>query len=242
MEWDRLQYAKDLETLAQKVQTYDSDKIFQNLESTLYVVAGKVKHHSGNLICVCAENIEIVLKKAMSGSIPPKLNTLTITFDSCVEFDISVDISVNDRIQDSFDFQIELKGIDEDGEHFNSWHLDKDIRKPGANPPKVSHPLYHFQSGGNRLEGRAISGAVFLGAPRLPHPPMDVILGLHFILKNFCSMKDYVFLNKLFNDFDYEEIIFRAKERMFTPYFRAYESGNSHQDFTFENVFPLAVS
>lgn len=240
MEWDRNLYAKDLEKLAEIINRYDSDEIFKNLGTNLYKAAYKIQYSTDNLISVHVGEIEIVLKKAMSGSIPSKVDSLTICFESCCEFDMSVDINVNDRITDSFNFQIELIGINESGEYFNSWHLDKDIRTPGAGSPKVSHPLYHFQSGGHKLETKNISGAIFLSAPRLPHPPMDVVLGLHFILNNFCSKKDYSFLGSIFDDYDYGVLMDRARNRMLLPYFRAFESNNSHQDFIIENVFPLA--
>lgn len=241
MEWDRCQYGADLGKFAELIKKFDKDKVFQNVDSILHKAQGKVCGGYGNIIKVDVKNIEIILKKKMSGTIPSNIESVSIYFDSCSEFDTDLDITRNDRILDSFNFQIEVKGINGSGEHYNAWHLDKDIRKPEANEPKVSHPLYHFQSGGNNLEDKEMSGAIFLGAPRLPHPPMDVILGLHFILKNFCSTKDYKFLEKLFDHPDYEDLIKRAKERMFKPYFKAFEEGNNHQDFTVGNVFPMAV-
>ena len=240
MEWDRIQYGADLVKFSNLVSKYDNEQVFKNLYSELYKTSSEVTRAQGNIIKVDVKGIEIILKKRMSGSIPSDLQSITIYLDSCSEFDTSIDINIKDRILKSYNFQIEVKGINDDGEHYNAWHLDKDIRSAKPNNSKVSHPLYHFQAGGNNLENRRLSGAVFLSAPRLPHPPMDVILGLHFILKNFCSTKDYKFLEKIFSDCEYEDLIERAKNRMFKPYFRAFELNNTHQDFTVENVFPMA--
>ena len=240
IEWCRNQYVSDLGKLAELIYKFDAEGIFQNTNTVLYRAQSKVNGKRGDIIEVDIRGIEVILKKKMSGTIPNDLDSVSIYLESCSHFDTSIDIQTNDRIQDGYNFQVAITGINKDGEHHNAWHLDKDIRKTDANKPKVSHPLYHFQAGGNNLEEKEISGAVFLGAPRLPHPPMDAILGLHFILKNFCSTKDYTFLNKIFSNPDYEDIIERAQDRMFKPYFKAFEKDNSHQDFTVKSIFPLA--
>jgi len=242
MEWCRTQYGNDLSKFAVLINKYDPSKIFKNLDSTLNIAKEKSKVFKGDILTVEANRIELIIKKKLSGTIPHDLESITIFFDSKSEFDLSIDIDINDRIVNTYNFQIEIKGINDDGDHYNAWHLDKDIRKPGANKPKFDHPLYHFQSGGNYLEEKKnIMGAIFIGAPRLPHPPMDVILGVHFILRNFCSTKDYPFFDKLFVNPDYQDIVRRAKERMFTPYFKAFSGGHTNLDYTIENVFPMAV-
>ena len=37
------------------------------------------------------------------------------------------------------------------------------------------------------------------------------------------------------------EIIKRAQERLWSPYFKAFDSTNTHQDFTMSNLFPLYI-
>jgi hypothetical protein len=238
-EWCKNRYAADLGKLAELIPKYDSDGIIQNATKELYRAQGQIRNGLEQEIII--ESIEVHLKKKMSGTIPPDLRSVTIFFEMKCEFDMSLDINVKDRIKKGYEFQIEVQGEHDTGAHFNAWHLDKDIKEAGDNPAKVTHPSYHFQAGGSKLEDKEISGAIFLGAPRLPHPPMDVILGLHFILSNYCSKKDYPFLNDLFGDYEYEEIIERAQERMFIPYFQAFKDDNIHQDFTMDKVFPLAV-
>ncbi|RYU68090.1 hypothetical protein ERW51_10310 [Aliivibrio finisterrensis] len=241
MEWNRAKYVNDLSQFSALVKRYDTDRIFKNLDSILSVAQGKLNGAQGNILSVEANGIELILKKRIAGTIPSDLQSVTIFFESKSEFDLSIDIDVKDRILDTYNFQIGVKGINSKGEHHNAWHLDRDIRKPNSGRPRYDHPLYHFQPGGNKLEGKDIMGAVFIGAPRLPHPPMDVILGVHFILRNFCSTKDYPFFDKLFAKPDYQDIVKRAKERMFIPYFKAFSEGCTHEDYTMKNVFPMAV-
>lgn len=239
IEWCNKSYSADLGKLAELISKYDSDKIIKNADKELYKAQGRMLSGAEKIIEI--DGIEVLLKKKMSGTVPYNLDTVTIFFEMQCEFDMSLDITVNDRIKKGYQFQIEIQGSNSEGIHYNAWHLDKDIREEKDNAPKVSHPSYHFQAGGDKLEDKPVSNAVFLGAPRLPHPPMDVILGMHFILSNYCSRKDYPFLNQLFNNPDYEDIIDRAQERMFKPYFQAFKDGNVHEDFTLDKVFPLAV-
>jgi len=241
MEWNRARYGNDLLKLSTLMKKYDSDKIFKNLGKILSVTQGKLQGMRGDVLTVEASGIEVILKKRIAGTIPCDLQSITIFFESKSEFDLSIDIDLKDRILESYNFQIEVKGINDAGEHYNAWHLDRDIRKPNSKKTRLDHPLYHFQPGGNKLEGKDIMGAVFIGAPRLPHPPMDVVLGIHFILKNFCSTRDYPFFDKLFTNPDYQDIINRAKERMFIPYFKAFSENCTHEDYTMKNVFPMAV-
>tara|TARA_B100001057_G_scaffold115896_1_gene114411 strand:- start:6378 stop:7124 length:747 start_codon:yes stop_codon:yes gene_type:complete len=241
VEWCKTQYGKDLTELARLINKFDVSRVFKNIDSALNVASGKLAKTTGDVLSVNVAGVELILKKKISGTIPHDLNSITIFLEVNSEFDLSKDIATQDRILDSYCFQMEIIGINEDGSHFNAWHLDKDIRVQGANAPKYDHPLYHFQIGGNRLEDKPMSGAVFVGAPRLPHPPMDIILGIHFIMKNFCSTKDYPFVTKLFIDPSYQDIVDRAKKRLFSPYFKAFSDGNQHEDFTLKNVFPMAV-
>jgi len=241
MEWSRTQYGNDLSTFATLITRHDESNIFKNLDSPLNIAKAKLNRANGNTLTVEANSIELILKKKISGTIPHDLQSITIFFDSKSEFDLSINIELNDRILDTYNFQIEIKGINDDGEHYNAWHLDRDIRGLEPSKPKFDHPLYHFQSGGNHLEEKQINGAVFISAPRLPHPPMDVILGIHFILRNFCSTKDYPRFDRLFDQPDYQDIVKRAKQRMFNPYFKAFSESNTHQDYTIENVFPMAT-
>jgi hypothetical protein len=241
MEWNRGQYGNDLVQLGKLVEKFDSHKIFKNLNSILNIAQGKLCVPSGEVLSIETNGIELILKKKISGTIPHDLDSITIFLEIKSEFDLSKDGNLQDRILNTYSFQMEIKGINSHGEHYNAWHLDKDIRKEDDKAQKYDHPLYHFQPGGNKLENKLFSGAVFIGAPRFPHPPMDVVLGLHFVLKNFCSTKDYPYFTKLFRDPSYEDILGRARKRLFEPYFKAFSEDNTHEDFTMKNVFPMAV-
>jgi hypothetical protein len=119
--------------------------------------------------------------------------------------------------------------------YHSSWHLDK--HKP-KDPTKYSHPTYHFQFGGKKME-LIDEELCVLSSPRIPHPPMDLFLGFHFVLANFYNNKQYDFVNNLLTDPVYQQIIGRAKSRLWKPYFGAFGTSNTHKDFTIKNIFPL---
>lgn len=118
----------------------------------------------------------------------------------------------------------------------SSWHLDQHFP---SETDKYTHPSYHFQFGGRKIKSTPTGELVILETPRIPHPPMDIFLGFHFVVANYFSNQDYEFVKLLAGDYDYQKIIKRAQERLWKPYFRAFEENNSHQDFIMKNVFPL---
>ena len=81
-----------------------------------------------------------------------------------------------------------------------------------------------------------------LANPRIPHPPMDIFLGFNFIINNFYNRKDYDFVENMSQDYNYQMIIKRAQDRLWQPYFKAFDSANTHNDFTINRVFPLYIS
>lgn len=120
----------------------------------------------------------------------------------------------------------------------SSWHLDRHLNKPET---KYTHPSYHFQFGGKKME-LIDDELLVLSSPRIPHPPMDLFLGFHFIISNFFSNKQYAFVKLLLNNYEYQEIIKRAQERLWIPYFKSFDSTNTNNDFTIKNVFPLYIN
>jgi len=97
----------------------------------------------------------------------------------------------------------------------SSWHLDKhDAEKVVS----TSHPLYHYEFGGNELTKREEFdyGDFFLvDSPRIMHPPLDIILAIDFVLKNFYAFKEH---SKLTSKPLYQRHIDEARKRIWRPY------------------------
>jgi hypothetical protein len=124
-------------------------------------------------------------------------------------------------------------------EYTSSWHHDRHI---SSGSESYTHPIYHFQFGGKKFELIDHEMSV-LSSPRLPHPPMDIFLGFHFIISNYYDNK-IPEVRELLDDYDYQFIIKKAQERLWTPYFNAFDSSgsNTHKDFTLGKVFPLYLN
>ncbi|MFT6908028.1 MAG: hypothetical protein ACJAS1_004716 [Oleiphilaceae bacterium] len=193
------------------------------------------------------ENIEIEFYnyKPISKTVP-KIGYFKINLINSLKSKVGVDVTVNDPIKECT-FDMIVTGFcttDNITEYKMAWHLDKDEEVSDEARQKYTHPLYHFQYGGRNMDGLTTGDVMLMGAPRLPHPPMDIFLSIHFILNNYFNKEecDYSCLKLLFSDDDYIAILERAKERMWYPYFNGLSrTGNSHQELNIASLFPLAV-
>jgi len=109
------------------------------------------------------------------------------------------------------------------GRLFAAWHFDKE---PDTVNPYFFHPIYHATFGGNRMEqlqeqGYNFGNALILPAPRLPHPPMDAVLGIDFILRNYFSRELH---ESVTSSLDYKRILFRSQYRLWRPWAMAFAS------------------
>lgn len=101
-----------------------------------------------------------------------------------------------------------------------AWHLDRHICEEGDNPPEFTHPCYHFQLGGHRLVDLYTASPptndtfLLLDSPRLPHPPLDGILGVDFVLLNFISSPNLSFRE----EGNYINLITPRQEEMWLSY------------------------
>ncbi|MEQ8683639.1 MAG: hypothetical protein RIE86_00025 [Imperialibacter sp.] len=228
--WDVYTYSRDLSIFIDLLGAYEvpvETTELANLDSQFQSLKGN--------FFVSVDNILFTIDKKISGTIPSDIGYLQILLSHKCEIDADVDQEIDDPIS-VYDFQLQIKGFDQNVKEYVSWwHLDKN---PKSEPPKFTHPYYHLQFGGNAIESVDSGDIVLLSAPRLPHPPMDIFLGFHFILNNFYSSKDFHFVNELLDNTQYKEIICRAQTRMWEKYFSAF-SDNTHNHFTRKNVFPL---
>jgi hypothetical protein len=238
MLWDKKQYCLDLIKFSEIIERYDDTNYLASGLGILHSIANQFEYSQATKIKI--DGIELNIHKKISGTIPLEVDSFSINIDCMCDIDLHTDPSKYDIIT-QYALQLEIIGYAGDKRYYNCWHLDKDIPPKEGDSHNHTHPSYHFQMGGYRIEGLDTGEMLFLGAPRLPHPPMDIFLVIHFVLGNFFSKKDFPFIDALFEDFDYQNILERAKKRMFTPYFQAFHIGCTHQDFNLQKIFPMAV-
>ncbi|WP_430809485.1 MULTISPECIES: hypothetical protein [unclassified Carboxylicivirga] len=82
------------------------------------------------------------------------------------------------------EFNIEIKGDGpNDMKHQICYHIDRHIDSVSNEP----HPMYHLHFGGNRMnfDNMDIGQTIFFDAPRVMFYPIEVVLGIDFVLSNF---------------------------------------------------------
>jgi len=236
--WNKPQYCKDLIRFAEVVAKYDDNGYISGGIGVLHSISSAFGYSGNDRLVI--PNLTLMMHKKVAGTVPTDVSSLSINIEYCCDIDITLDRSKDDHITE-YSLQLVIIGYTGGKEYTNCWHLDKDEKPQPGHTHNHTHPSYHFQAGGHKMEGIDTGEIMLLGAPRLPHPPMDIFLAIHFVLSNFYSKKDFTFIDRMFNDYDYQDIMNRARERMFVPYFSAFSAMNTHNDFKIEKVFPLAV-
>ncbi|WGF91536.1 hypothetical protein [Aequorivita marisscotiae] len=120
---------------------------------------------------------------------PHPLKDVELSFSVAVRGNTDYLNTFNDPFE-SLNFDIIITGKHKEREMITSYHLDRHIFEDGDNPSKESHPCYHFQFGGKKMideHGKAVDcgSLMFLEPPRISYHPMDLILGIDFLLSNF---------------------------------------------------------
>ncbi len=104
-----------------------------------------------------------------------------------------------DNMFEDYLLELIVKGWDVDYQKVHglmTWHLDYDSdATKGENGEKASfiHPLFHMHTGGKRITSSTnfdYGNLLLLAPPRLPHPPLDLCLGINFIIQNFFVIEE----------------------------------------------------
>ncbi|MDN5048583.1 hypothetical protein [Aliarcobacter butzleri] len=145
-------------------------------------------------------------------------------------FDLEIECNTTNFIGNKdpfsqYSFNVVIKGRNKNNANSKliyAIHFDKHNfeEQQEGNTPHQTHPAYHFQFGGNKLEDeeKLDSGrALFLDAPRIMHHPMELILGMDFILSNFFPN----IWNKIKPLPAYKKILKKYQKDFILPYFKS---------------------
>lgn len=235
-DWNITGYYKNLSTLIKRINYFGIPIETKGLSEVQNVLYSKILGDSK--FEIDAKNITINLSHAISGTTPETVRDFVISFDHELVIDDSKNFQINDLIV-GYLFDIQITGYDQEAKEYHyAWHLDKNI---ASSEPKFTHPYYHFQGGGNKLEGKHTGEILLIDFPRIPHPPMDLFLGLHFIINNFVSSKNYPKKTQLMNDSEYQDIMMYSQKLVWDTYFNSFSSECINEDYNFKNVFPLYI-
>ena len=119
-------------------------------------------------------------------------------------------------VESSFSLLIQGKKKDEEKYYYSGWHLDND-----SSGTEFIHPQYHISFGGidfKKRIGENTNNLLLLKSPRLPHPPLDVILSIDYILKHFIENDRH---KELTESVSYQTYIKNSQRRIWQPYYTA---------------------
>lgn len=138
------------------------------------------------------------------------------TKPSVASLDILLDVSfketnkINIPISEYF-FKVTVSGNDKGKKVKSSWHLDYD----NSNNQDYIHPHYHLTWGGDTLKDVELGDVLLLPTPRISYPPMDIVLGIDFVLSNFVKADIY---KQIQSDSQYKAAVKSAQEKLWKPY------------------------
>ena len=232
--WNLRNFRNDLSIFIGLIKDNNVTGDFSDLDTLLSEIDDK------QLIEYDLRNIMFYIKNNTPVVQPLNLNYCTIHLNHMLMCSDSLSTELDPLFAYVFDISISAFKSESSTEkvYYSSWHHDRHLNTQNV---RYTHPTYHFQFGGKKMELIDDEMAV-LSSPRIPHPPMDIFLGFHFIFSNYFNNRKFNFVNDLLEDSDYQNIIKRAQQRLWTPYFKAFDSTNTHQDFTMNNLFPLYIS
>ena len=232
--WDLRSFRNDLSRFIALIDHHNVTGDFQNLRDMCTDLNSK------ELLEYEVKDICFHIRGPIAGTQPDNMNYFQLKFSNMLMVKDNLTLDEDPLFGYYLDLYIEAYKTEQNStkSYCTSWHLDRHFNTQNV---KYTHPTYHFQFGGKKMELIDEEMSV-LSCPRLPHPPMDVFLGFHFILSNFFNNRNFQFVNSLLEDYDYQEIIKRAQERLWTPYFKGFNLANTHQDFTINKMFPLYIN
>lgn len=138
-----------------------------------------------------------------------------------------------------YNLDIVIYGYKNQDKYQYCWHLDRHITKGND---RYSHPVFHFQAGG-KLADICLNrpDTLYIGTPRIPHPPMDIFLVINFILGNFYDKKVYKFVNSLLANERYCQLIKKAQSRIVDPYLKGIFNPMAHNDYNINTILPTYI-
>lgn len=161
-----------------------------------------------------AYNIDTLVLKIGKprNTLPKEVKYCEAVLDMSIREGIPDKKLIKDNIE-SYSFAILLRGIIQDEKKYvcARWHLDAD-----NDGNDHVHPKYHLTFGGNEMENA--ENILMLKSPRLPHPPMDCILGIDFILRHFVRKE---LCSNIIEHPTYQQGVREAHERLWRPYYTA---------------------
>lgn len=234
---------QDMEKLKELLETYyfkENNRIeLTDLESAVNSIKVNVGSKSKKIIKFNTGEEGITFHSLTNGMTPnPGIRGNKIDLTLTLKYEYNCEKTNLKEIINDYLLDLQIVGIHKNphnnySKHYFEWLQDTLPPKNTDEKYQFIHPHYHFHAGGNFLKQKAPGSLIQLSSPRLPYPPMDIILAVNFIICNFFSTKESKFAQemKILDDVEYQKIVFRAAKRLYTPYFEEIHSDVTNSDF-----------
>ncbi|AJA69640.1 hypothetical protein MYRA21_2528 [Myroides sp. A21] len=231
--WNKINYIKDVKFLKDIITENNILGDFTGLNTLIE----SIENTPTDLVDYKLSNFSIYLKGAIAGAKPNEMHFCKIDLENR----LALKDNFNEKTDPLFKYTLDLKislfksEQNQTKEHCCTWHLDKEDKELDFS---YVHPYYHIQFGGRKHEYLYADMAI-LSSPRIPHPPMDIILAFHFVLNNFIDRKKHNYVDKILMDIRYLRILQNSKKRLWESYFNGFTSDYDHDDYKLNRLFPL---
>lgn len=230
-----LQDIKNLSKLLDKYKFKDHRRIeLDKLEKLIDTLEKNLKSKNKKKVVISTTEDGIGFHTLTNGLAPnPATVKSKLDIFLNMEYELLVDGANIDELVTKYKLNLNIKGVQKNTRnlHFFGWHLDLQPIKNEKNKKETRyhfiHPYFHFHAGGRSIADKGPGSLMMLNSPRLPHPPLDIVLAINFVLCNFFNVDESAFSEemKILDDQDYRNLVESAAERLFEPYFKEI-SGN----------------
>lgn len=235
---------QDMEKLKELLETYhfkDHNRIeLTDLEGAVNTIKSNVGTKKKKKITFSTGNEGITFHTLANGMSPnPGILEGKLELTLVLKYEYNCEESNLKEIFNGYELDLRIVGTEKNpyghySKHYFEWLQDVPSPKNKTDAKyKYIHPHYHFHAGGAFLKSKASGSLVQLSSPRLPHPPMDIVLAVNFIICNFFSTQEAKFAQemKILDDEDYQKLVSRAARRLYTPYIEEIRSDITNSEF-----------
>ena len=228
----------DLKSLAKLLDKYkfkENGRIeLTRLEEVISDVESKLGAKNRKKMVFATKNEGIAFHTLTTGmNANPATNKQKLDLYLEISYEYNSDgVAVEEMIK-QYNLNLHINGVQKNNpsNHDFGWHLDGfEEMKHDVNRKKKSkknnklqfiHPYYHFHAGGKAIAGKGPGSLMLLSSPRLPHPPMDIVLAVNFVICHFYSTHEVRFSEEMgiFTDDDYKQLVNRSAMRIYKPYY-----------------------
>lgn len=231
----------DMDALKGLLEHYhfkDNNRIeLSDLESVVNKIRANIGTKKKKNLSFTTDNGGITFHTMTTGMTPnPSVQDQKIDLTLELKYEFTCDKTDLKEIIKGYNLDIHIEAAQKNHRKRHYFEWLQDVLPPKNKKDKkyqFIHPYYHFHAGGTFLKSKGPGSLILLSSPRLPYPPMDIVLAVNFIICNFFSTNEEKFKEemKILDDDEYQKLVKRAAKRIYEPYYKEINSDLSKSDF-----------